>query len=405
MTKPRKSTGTSKSCSSHNLLDSITQKYLTQEPLSVISYARSLQQWSDEIQKLLFEYQTSIKDQLKHCRNIIREYKLHLNNAPVNSDEYFYLEQRQNSFAELLDIYGYIRSVIVKVVSVKYRSEILEHRISSLDPSTDDYSAKISEICNEEKPDLSFVIDSITDEIKKAFSIADAYVRDRRFTENSMRICSSWTNDYLKFTEIYAYQPFWKELRDLAESKIYPVIEREFRTGFRVLNADEITVSEKLIAELEVYKISVDKIFTEEKEERFPLYCSEFNKLRKEINYLCALNKCLSDFLNSIKDIFFECVNYDDRQFISEWVMEFYVLYKFLILRCCNRKIISEPQSAKIYSAIEKIDSDTGILNAIDEDEYADCILAREELISEILMCALNIYTSNTKGGYGLELI
>lgn len=135
------------------------------------------------------------------------------------------------------------------------------------------------------------------------------------------------------------------------------------------------------------------------------MYCSEFYNFRREINYLHALNKCLSDFLNSIKDIFFECINYDDRQFISEWVMEFYVLYKFLISQLCNRKIISEPQSAKIYSAIEKIDSDTGILNAIDEDEYADCILAREELISEILMCVLNRYTSNAKGGYGLELI
>lgn len=355
-------------------LEAINQKYLQQESPSVISYSRSLQQWSDEIQKLLFEYQTSIKDQLKHCRNIIREYKLHLNNAPVPSEEYYYLEQRQNSFAELLDISGYIRSVIVKVVSVKYRSEILEHRISSLDPSSDDYSVKISEICNEERPDLSFVIDSITDEIKKAFSIADAYVRDRRFTENSMRICSSWTNDYLKFIENYAYQPFWKEIRDLAESKIYPVIEREFRKGFRVLNDDEITVSEKLIAELEVYKISVDKIFTEEKEERYPLYCSEYNNFRRAINYLHALNKCLSDFLNSIKDIFFECVNYDDRQFIYEWVMDFYSFYKSLILQFCNRKIFSEPQSAKLYSEIDKIDSDTGILNSLDEDEYADFI-------------------------------
>ncbi|MDO5150554.1 MAG: hypothetical protein Q4D76_14385 [Oscillospiraceae bacterium] len=386
-------------------LEAINQKYLQQESPSVISYSRSLQQWADEIQKLLFEYQTSIKDQLKHCRNIIREYKLHFNNAPINSEEYYYLEQRQNSFAELLDISGYIRSAIVKVVSVKYRAEILEHRISSLDPSTDDYSAKISEICNEEKPDLTFVIDSITDEIKKAFSIADEYVRDSRFTENCMRICSLWTNDYLKFIENYAYQPFWKEVRDLAESKIYLVIEREFRKGFRVITADEITVSEKLIAELEVYKISVDKIFTEEKEERYPLYCSEYNNFRRAINYFHALNKCLSDFLNSIKDIFFECVNYDDRQFISDWVMDFYSLYKSLILQLCNRKIISEPQSAKLYSEIDKIDSDTGILNSLDEDEYADFILAREELITEILIHALNRYTSNAKGGYGLELI
>ena len=136
------------------------------------------------------------------------------------------------------------------------------------------------------------------------------------FIENCIVRINSWTRRYCDFVSVIPDDNSLKKVIEKPYDLLIPLIEREYNRGIVPIQEDEITISEKIIAELEVYRMNIEDCYKEGK--------ASYNNKLKLLN---TLNSHFSSFLMAIEDIVFDCMNFDDRVFIINNVMELFKPY------------------------------------------------------------------------------
>lgn len=304
---------------------------------SIIKYYQAVQRWTDELMDKLNYYEKE-KEAIIHDFNIIslQLSKKYEHSPNLTDEENELLEQRQRYFQKKLSL-G-MDKIKSKILSVKKQADDIEYRIDEIN-NGDNSITELAKLEKEERTSFSFLTENIAEVVRKSLLKIEYFETHHQFVMNIISILANWTEDYRIFKTTYKkdlknscvedsideeiwtkWYADWQKLRYNIELTIQPLIERELKSGFVVEKEDEVTVTEQIIAELEVYKNNIDKFFLEERKGIYQKFAFQAGgDLQDKFETESSLYKYTYKFQAALQKIIFNCTKAEDRIYILNW--------------------------------------------------------------------------------------
>ena len=304
---------------------------------SVIKYYQAVQQWTEELMEKL-DYYEKEKETVIHDFNIIslKLGKKYENSDTLTEEENSLLRNRQRDFAVRFSL-G-MNSIKSKILAVKHQADDLEYRIDEID-SGDDAIHQLALLEKEERASFAFVAENTAKIIRNALKKIEFFEANHEYVVWAIHTWETWTEKYKVFKTTYRnemkglceddgieeeiwqkWYDDWQSLRFRIEQKVQPVIERELRGRIAMLNEDEISVAQQIIAELEVYRNAVDKFYREERKGIYQNFVFQSGgDIQDKLETENKLYKLTANFQSALQSIIFNCAKAEDRIFILNW--------------------------------------------------------------------------------------
>ena len=304
---------------------------------SVIKYYQAVQQWTEELMEKL-DYYEKEKETVIHDFNIIslKLGKKYENSDTLTEEENSLLRNRQRDFAVRFSL-G-MNSIKSKILAVKHQADDLEYRIDEID-SGDDAIHQLALLEKEERASFAFVAENTAKIIRNALKKIEFFEANHEYVVWAINTWETWTEKYKVFKTTYRnemkglceddgieeeiwqkWYDDWQSLRFRIEQKVQPVIERELRGRIAMLNKDEISVAQQIIAELEVYRNAVDKFYREERKGIYQNFVFQSGgDIQDKLETENKLYKLTANFQSALQSIIFNCTKAKDRIFILNW--------------------------------------------------------------------------------------
>ena len=304
---------------------------------SVIKYYQAVQQWTEELMEKL-DYYEKEKETVIHDFNIIslKLGKKYENSDTLTEEENSLLRNRQRDFAVRFSL-G-MNSIKSKILAVKHQADDLEYRIDEID-SGDDAIHQLALLEKEERASFAFVAENTAKIIRNALKKIEFFEANHEYVVWAINTWETWTEKYKVFKTTYRnemkglceddgieeeiwqkWYDDWQSLRFRIEQKVQPVIERELRGRIAMLNEDEISVAQQIIAELEVYRNAVDKFYREERKGIYQNFVFQSGgDIQDKLETENKLYKLTANFQSALQSIIFNCTKAEDRIFILNW--------------------------------------------------------------------------------------
>ena len=304
---------------------------------SVIKYYQAVQQWTEELMEKL-DYYEKEKETVIHDFNIIslKLGKKYENSDTLTEEENSLLRNRQRDFAVRFSL-G-MNSIKSKILAVKHQADDLEYRIDEID-SGDDAIHQLALLEKEERASFAFVAENTAKIIRNALKKIEFFEANHEYVVWAINTWETWTEKYKVFKTTYRnemkglceddgieeeiwqkWYDDWQSLRFRIEQKVQPVIERELRGRIAMLNKDEISVAQQIIAELEVYRNAVDKFYREERKGIYQNFVFQSGgDIQDKLETENKLYKLTANFQSALQSIIFNCTKAEDRIFILNW--------------------------------------------------------------------------------------
>lgn len=301
---------------------------------SVIKYYRAVQKWTSElIEKLDFyekEKESVINEFGDMGRKLVESFK---KTDELDEKENNLLYERCCYFADRFSVD--MSAAKSKILSVKHQADRLEKRIDKVD-CADDSIYQLALIEKEERAGFEFIAENTAKIVRNALRRVELLETNRQYAEwivdtlkkrtmnyNSFRTsgyeelkesCEKYEIDEKLFLKWYGE---WQKIRFSVEEKIQDVMDRELEKRIVMVNEDEISVAQQIIAELELYINNIDRFYREERREVYQncalqpdsdtLDMSETKKRLSEIK--SKLNTALQNIIGN-------CADSEDKVFI-----------------------------------------------------------------------------------------
>lgn len=276
---------------------------------SVIKYSDAVSNWSTELMNIICRLEKEKSEIISRCSGLIKSYNIQCDNEVqrIFVEKYQKFLNDTFSFEKKIDV---LKNILIQI---KCEAEELKKEVRAC-LSSGNVFKNLSYAEKTERPLFSLITESTANEVKNIISEVEMFEKDGSFIENSIRIIDSWTRKYCEFVlEISDYDLFKRIFEELYNLLI-PLLSRQYNKGLVDLQEDEITISEKIIAELEVLRMDIENCYKD-------TFIDDSDKL---IKFYAAY----SSFINNIEDIIFDCKDYDDRIFIMDSVMNIFEQYK-----------------------------------------------------------------------------
>ncbi|MDO5150952.1 MAG: hypothetical protein Q4D76_16410, partial [Oscillospiraceae bacterium] len=215
---------------------------------SVIKYSNAVSNWVTELMNIICNFEEEKSGVICHCSELIRSY-----NIPCNNEIQRIFVEKHQSF--LNDTFSFERKIhSLKNAFTRLNSEVIKLK-SELKSSlfSDDVFKNLSIVEKKDRPSFVIIAESTANEVKKIIEEINSFENDNSFIENCIGIINSWVRRYCDFISVIPDDNCLKKVIEKTYDLLIPLIEREYSRGIVSIQEDEITISEKIIAELEVY--------------------------------------------------------------------------------------------------------------------------------------------------------
>lgn len=304
---------------------------------SIIKYYQAVQQWTEELMEKL-DYYEKEKEEVILDFNLIglKLGKKYDKSDMLTVEENTLLCERQRYFASRFSL-G-MNSVKSKILAVKHQADELEYRIDEIDNGEDSIH-QLALLEKEERASFGFIAENTAKIIRNALKKIEFFEANHQYVAWAIESWEEWTEKYKVFKTTYheelkgsceddsieeaVWQKWyadWQSLRFKIEQKVQPIIEKELRERIAMVEEDEISVVQQIIAELKVYRDAVDTFYREERKGIYQTFVFQPNgdvqdKLETEIR----LYKLTAEFQSALQSIIFNCAKAEDRIFILNW--------------------------------------------------------------------------------------
>lgn len=304
---------------------------------SYIKYYQAIQQWIEELLEKL-DYYESEKEAVIRDFNVIglKLAKRYENSEHLTEEENALLRDRQRYFACLFSL-G-MNSIKSKLLSVKHQADELEYRIDEID-NGDDAIHQLALLEKEERASFGFIAENTAKIIRNALKKIEFFEDNHQYVVWAVHAWEEWTESYRVFKTTYLedlkgtceedgieeeiwqkWYSDWQSLRFSIEEKVHPIIEKELRERIAMVEEGEISVAQKIIAELEVYRDAVDTFYHEERKGIYQNFAFQSNgDVQDKLETESKLYKLTAQFQSALQSIIFNCAKAEDRIYILNW--------------------------------------------------------------------------------------
>lgn len=304
---------------------------------SVIKYYQAVQQWTEELMEKL-DYYEKEKDEVIRDFNLIglKLGKKYDKSDMLTVEENTLLCERQRYFASRFSL-G-MNSVKSKILAVKHQADELEYRIDEID-NGEDSIRQLALLEKEERASFGFIAENTAKIIRKALKKIEFFEANHQYVVWAIESWEEWTEKYKVFKTTYheelkgsceddsieeaVWQKWyadWQSLRFKIEQKVQPIIEKELRERIAMVEEDEISVAQQIIAELKVYRDAVDTFYREERKGIYQTFVFQPNgDVQDKLETESRLYKLTAEFQSALQSIIFNCAKAEDRIFILNW--------------------------------------------------------------------------------------
>ncbi len=304
---------------------------------SIIKYYQAVQQWTDELLEKL-DYYEKEKDDVIRDFNVIglKLGKKYESNDLLTAEENALLCERQRYFASRFSL-G-MTSVKSKILAVKHQAEELEYRIDEID-NGEDAIHQLALLEKEERASFGFIAENTAKIIRNALKKIEYFEANHQYVVWAINAWEEWTEKYKVFKTTYQeemksscegdsieeevwrkWYADWQSLRFKIEQKVQPIIEKELHQRIEMIEEDEISVAQQIIAELAVYRDSVDTFYREERKGIYQNFVFQPNgDVQDKLETESRLYKLTAEFQSALQSIIFNCAKAEDRIFILNW--------------------------------------------------------------------------------------
>ncbi|MDO5151555.1 MAG: hypothetical protein Q4D76_19560, partial [Oscillospiraceae bacterium] len=317
---------------------------------SVIKYADAVCSWINELMDKLCCFEKEKSEAINRCAEIIRNITI----TAENQNQISYIEKRVAFINETFSLESIIKKTKDSFMALYNESQSIKNYISLNTLSF----TELSETEKIKRPSFNFVAESTANMLKKTLEKIELFELDSSFTENCLKIVEGSTKRFVEF--IGMENTCIKQIMKKSDDLVIALISRESSQGIIPYEEDEITVAEKILAELDVYIMNVEKYYNESYDK---------NSNPERIN---ALNGIFLSLLKAIEDIIFDCKNYTDREFIMNNIAE--------LIKICADSLLD---NSDISNRIMKIYNFSAAL--VDENNYMEIVNNATERIEELL--------------------
>lgn len=302
-----------------------------------LEYCNRIKEWIEMLLNILDEGINDYKGKIEAINADISDLKKYrVLNESLSSEESNLLSDRINYFAEEFSIDTV--AVQTKLISVKEQAEKLEKEIfDTIDNGNNiDWLGKI-----ETQRRVNFgTLSQITARLLTKFlQKVERLSNTRSFAKWICTSVQNWTDNYISLKTIYhndfrtlceqdgieekiwqKWYADWQSLRFKIEQKVQPIIEKELHQRIEMIEEDEISVAQQIIAELAVYRDAVDTFYREERKGIYQNFVFQSNgDVQDKLESESKLYKITADFQRALQDIVFNCAKAEDRIFILNW--------------------------------------------------------------------------------------
>ncbi len=304
---------------------------------SVIKYYQAVQQWTEELMEKL-DYYEKEKDEVIREFNLIglKLGKKYDKSDMLTVEENTLLCERQRYFASRFSL-G-MNSVKSKILAVKHQADELEYRIDEID-NGEDSIRQLALLEKEERASFGFIAENTAKIIRNALKKIEFFETNHQYVVWAIKSWEEWTEKYKVFKTTYheelkgsceddsieeaVWQKWyadWQSLRFKIEQKVQPIIEKELRERIAMVEEDEISVAQQIIAELKVYRNAVDTFYREERKGIYQTFVFQPNgDVQDKLETESRLYKLTAEFQSALQSIIFNCAKAEDRIFILNW--------------------------------------------------------------------------------------
>lgn len=304
---------------------------------SVIKYYQAVQQWTEELMEKL-DYYEKEKDEVIREFNLIglKLGKKYDKSDMLTVEENTLLCERQRYFASRFSL-G-MNSVKSKILAVKHQADELEYRIDEID-NGEDSIRQLALLEKEERASFGFIAENTAKIICNALKKIEFFEANHQYVAWAIESWEEWTEKYKVFKTTYheelkgsceddsieeaVWQKWyadWQSLRFKIEQKVQPIIEKELRERIAMVEEDEISVAQQIIAELKVYRDAVDTFYREERKGIYQTFVFQPNgDVQDKLETESRLYKLTAEFQSALQSIIFNCAKAEDRIFILNW--------------------------------------------------------------------------------------
>lgn len=317
---------------------------------SVIKYADAVCSWINELMDKLCSFEKEKSESINRCAEIIGNITI----TAENQNQISYIEKRAAFINETFSLESIIKKTKDSFMALYNEAQSIKNNISLNTLSF----TELSETEKIKRPTFNFVAESTANMLKKTLEKIELFERDSSFTENCLKIVEGSTKRFAGF--IGMENTCVKQIMKKSDDLVIALISRESSQGIIPYEEDEITVAEKILAELDVYIMNVEKYYNES-------YNKSSNPERFD-----ALNEIFLLLLKAIEDIIFDCKNYADREFIMNNIAGF--------IKICADSLL---ENSDISKRIMNIYDFSAAL--VDENNYREIVDNAAGKIKELL--------------------
>lgn len=312
--------------------------YKTEEiNASVIKYYQAVQQ----ITETLLEKIEYFEDMNKYVFGNFNDIRLKLRKKYKRSnilseDENTLLNDRQRYFESEFSLD--MNSVKSKLLAVKHQADKLELKIDEIN-SSDDSIRLLALLEKEDRASIELIAENVTCIVNNAFIKIEYFENHHDYIEWVVNAWEHWSEQYKIFRTTYyeemksscaedeikkeiwqKWYAEWQSIRFRIEQKFQPMVEHELRHPMKMNNGYGNTVSQRIIAELTVYRNAVDTFYREERKSIYQSFAFQScGDIQDKLESESKLYKLTADFQKSLQNIVFDCAKSEDRIFILKW--------------------------------------------------------------------------------------
>lgn len=302
-----------------------------------LEYCNRVKEWIEMLLNILDEGINDYKGKIDVINADISDLKNYrVLNESLSSEESNLLSNRINYFVEKFSIDTV--AVQTKLMSVKEQAEKLEKEIfDTIDNGNS--IAQLGKIETQRRANFGTLSQVTARMLTKFLQKIERLSDTQSFAKWICTSVRNWTDNYISLKTIYhndlrilcehdgieeeVWQKWcadWQSLRFKIEQKVQPIIEKELRERIAMVEEDEISVAQQIIAELTVYRDAVDTFYREERKGIYQTFVFQPNgDVQDKLETESRLYKLTAEFQSALQSIIFNCAKAEDRIFILNW--------------------------------------------------------------------------------------
>lgn len=307
---------------------------------SIIKYYKAVQNWIDTLIDMLEFFETEKISIIKSYDDLndkmLKKYEYELE---MTEDENSLFEKRREYFKKCLALN--MTDTKSKLLSIRKKADDIEIELDKIN-SGDNVIEDLARLENKDRASFELIAENTIEIIQAMLKKAEYFEKNKRILSSLINIDHSWENDYkmlkIKFKSKYkniceregigsyiwnTWYREWCSKRFAIEQLFLSLAQREITSSIKESNGNDeiVSVVEKLLNALQLYKDNIDDFYTNQRKDIYIKYANLVNgELQENLEVSKELDKLNSYLKGNMENIVANVKKLDDKLFLQKWI-------------------------------------------------------------------------------------